>query len=44
MQRLYKVVLERPQNYQYIAQFEVEVGEDVGMEVYLCVCKIVLFN
>ncbi len=31
-------VLERPQNYQYIALCEVEVGEDVGRE-RICVCE-----
>ncbi len=31
-------VLERPQNYQYIALCEVEVGEDVGWECS-CVCE-----
>ena len=37
-------VLERPQNYQYIALCVLEVGEDVGVGVYLCMCESALLN
>ncbi len=39
-----KVVQERPQNYQYIALCVLEVGEDVGVGVYLCMCESALLN